>query len=154
MVFWSFSWARLTSGRLNFILPYLRPFSWFYSFFLILFSHLHVASPSFTSSGSVAFVLSPFLHRFSPPLSFCHCAFLWFLAACLPLLGVTSPPVLLSMWSFLPLFQCFGVGASVLFQPQLFCCMAPLNFMFFGFLAVGSSCCHFFSRTKAILFGE
>lgn len=56
------------------------------------------------------FFCSPFLHRFFVfPSSFCHCAFLWFLAACFPLLSVMSPPVLLSIWSFLPLFQCFGV---------------------------------------------
>lgn len=110
MVFWSFSWARLTSGRLNFILPHLRPFSWFCFFLLILFSHLRVASPSFTSPVSVPLLFcSLSLHRFFPPFSFCHCAFLWFLAASFPPLSVMSPPVLLSIWSFLSLFQCFGV---------------------------------------------
>lgn len=118
MVFWSFSWARLTSGRLNFILPHLRPFSLFCFFLLVLFSHLCVASPSFTSSVSVAFaLLFIFSAQIFSPFSLSHCVFLWFLAASFPLLSVMSPPVLISIWSFLSLFQCFGV--EYLFFPSL-----------------------------------
>lgn len=124
----------------------MRPFSWFCSCLLMLFSHLYVASPSLTSSASVVFVLLfTFPAQIFFPFSFCRCALLWFLAACFPLLSVMSPPVLLSIWSCLPLCQCFVV--EYLCFPSL-SCMAPLKLMFFGLLAVGSSCCHFFSGTK------
>lgn len=146
MVFWSFSCARLTSGRLNFILPHLRPFSWFCSFLLILFFHLHVASPSFTSSASVAQI-------FFPPFLLSLC--LSVVPCCLPSSAQCDVSSCFAFYLELSaLVSVLWGGVSVLSQPQLFDCMASLNLMFFGFLAVGSSCCHFFSRTKAILFGE
>lgn len=89
MVFWSFSRARLNSGRLNFILPPLRPFSWFCFFLLILFSHLRVASPSFTSSVSVAFVL---LFTFSAQIFFPP-----FPSVIVPFFGSLLPPFLHSV---------------------------------------------------------
>lgn len=56
------------------------------------------------------FFLSPFLQRFPlpPPPPF-PSIILPFLADWLLLLSVMSPLALLSIWSFLPLFQCFGV---------------------------------------------
>lgn len=99
------------------------------------------------------FFCSPFLHRF---FSF------FLLPLCLSLIPcclLSSPQCdVSSCFAFyLELSALLSVlwgGVSVLSQPQLFGCMAPLKLMFFGVLAVGSSCCHFFSGTKAILFGE
>jgi len=86
---------------------------------------------------------------FSPFDSFCRCAFPWFLAACLPFLSLMSPPILLSLWSFLSSVSALQGGVSVLSQPQLFFHMAHLKLTFFGFLAL-----HFSSGMKVSLFEE
>lgn len=84
-----------------------------------------------------------------PLYSFCHCAFPWFLAACLPFLTLMSPPILFSLWSCQPSRVeqlCFPIHSSAAWL--LF------KLTFFGFLAIGSSCCHFSSGTKVNLFEE
>lgn len=98
-----FSLARLASGRLNFILPHLRPFSWFSSFLLILFF-----SPSCCISISCFFSLSCLCSSvhlfctdfFSPfpsvivPLNHCH--------------GSLLPAFLCSVWCLLLFCILFG----------------------------------------------
>lgn len=98
-------------------------------------------------------LLQPQLHRFFPPFLLSLC--LSVVPCCLPSSAQCDVSSCFAFYLELSaLVSVLWGGVSVLSQPQLFDCMAPLNLMFFGFLAVGSSCCHFFSRTKAILFGE